>query len=121
MADAARKNVYFLPHVLRLIEKRSDSLSGIVNSAVDRYLEALRREPPGVALKRHFKPDELDAITELCLGMTLDPAANIFTSIEWELRQAGRHDLAAKVAKLSPWEQILVAEMIENEARSQQP
>ncbi|MCC6887756.1 MAG: hypothetical protein IT536_04400 [Hyphomicrobiales bacterium] len=113
---AARKNVHFLPHVLRLMEKRSDSLSGTVNTTVDRYFEAVRRMPPKVGLARHFKPHELAVIAETCKGMTLEPAANIFTSIEWELREAGHGPIAAKVAKLDPWEQVLVAELIEEAA-----
>lgn len=117
MSEAARKNVYFLPHVLRLMERRADSLSGIVNSTVDRYLEAVRRGPPEVELAQHFKPHELAVIAETCAGMSLEPAANIFTSIEWELREAGHAPLAAKVAKLAPWEQVLVAEWIESQRR----
>lgn len=111
MTGNPRKNVYFAPHVLRHLETSDDSLSGRTNTVVDRYYEALHRAG---AIETLLNPSDLAAIAETCAHVPLEPAAQVFRIAD-ELRRAGMGRLADKVAALSAFDQVRLAEWLDEQ------
>ena len=112
MADTKRQTIYLRPD-LRDYLVGYESQSGRINDIVDRYHEALRR----TRIERHFTADEQAHIKRACSSWRMEPAATIFGGIELELDDEGiaPQELISKIAALSPFEQVALAEWVESE------
>lgn len=114
MTRPNRQNIY-LPDHLKDYVADAPSLSGRVSTIIDRYREALRR----TRVEKQFTDDELTHILRACWSWWAEPAATVFGGVAMELEDEGvaPADLIAKVAALSPWEQIALVEWIESRRR----
>lgn len=113
MSTRARKNVHFSANVLRFLQGADDSLSGRVNTIVDRYCEALRRATP---IEGHFTETEKKRLLAVADRLVVDPAAHLFGGLALDLRDAGEDKLADKISEMEPFELVLLAEWLESHA-----
>lgn len=104
-----RQNVYFPDHIIDWLSG-FESLSGRVTQVLDRYRDALRR----TKIEQKFSAEEMLVIRAACHNWWAEPAATIFGGIALELEDTGAPaELIAKVAALSPWEQVALIEHVE--------